>query len=344
MARRRRQGRIRRVLGGAIFLLILGGAFWWGLSFVRSAPEEHAVLPGSLLSTLPSSQTPATRPAAGEPGLRRIHEPAGTPSMEPPAPLTTRPSPEIDLRRAQADYQAGLRTLDADVVLARQLLSDALARGLTGSDAADARRRLRELGEKMIFSPARTPGDPLVAAYTAKPGDTIGKIASAFMISEELLSEINRLRNKNIVRVNQTLKVIKGPFHALVDKSDHEMYVCLGDVFVCDFRVALGMDGRTPTGKWLVINHLTNPNWVDPQTGKRWLADDPQNPIGEYWIGLKGLEGEAKDQEGYGIHGTIDEASIGQDVSMGCVRLANRDAAVVYKLLVPGRSTVVIRD
>jgi len=331
-------------LGGLVFLGILGGAFWWVLPLVRSTSQDAPATPRNLVGIAPSP-TAATQPAAPGSPLRPI-EAKPPASVATPAPLPgSRPAVEAaDLPRAQAACQAGMRALEQNPVEARRLLSEALAKGLTGPDAEQARRKLNELGERMIFSPVRTPGDPLVAAYTVKAGDTVGKIAAAHSISEELLAQINQLRNKNFVRLNQTLKVVHGPFHAVVDKSQHEMYIILGDVYVRDFRVALGMNGGTPTGKWIVANHLTNPSWVDPRTGKRWHADDPQNPIGEYWIGLQGIEGEAKGQIGFGIHGTIDEASIGQDVSMGCIRLAAKDIEMVYKLLVPGKSTVVVKD
>ncbi|MGB9623935.1 MAG: L,D-transpeptidase family protein [Phycisphaerae bacterium] len=344
MAKRRKRGLIRRALGGLVFLGILGGAFWWVLPLVRSTSQDAPAAPKNLVGIAPSP-TAATQPGASGSPLRPI-EAKPSASVAAPVPVPgSRPAVEAaDLPRAQAACQAGMRAIEQNPVEARRLLSEALAKGLTGPDAEQARRKLNELGERMIFSPVRTPGDPLVAAYTVKAGDTVGKIAAAHNISEELLAQINQLRNKNFVRLNQTLKVVQGPFHAVVDKSQHEMYIILGDVYVRDFRVALGMNGGTPTGKWIVANHLTNPSWVDPRTGKRWHADDPQNPIGEYWIGLQGIEGEAKGQIGFGIHGTIDEASIGQDVSMGCIRLAARDIEMVYKLLVPGKSTVVVKD
>jgi lipoprotein-anchoring transpeptidase ErfK/SrfK len=346
VARRRKRGRIRRALGTVIFLGIIGGAFWWVLPLVRSTKEEKPSAQKNLFSTASSSPAPSTRPAPTVAPLHPITS-GDKPPPQPAAPLrppTSRPAEPVDLAGAQAACQAGLRAFEQNPIQARQLLSQALAKGLRGSDAANARRKLRELGEKMIFSQARTPDDPLVATYKVKHLDTLAKIATAYHVSEDLLAQINQLRNKNFVRENQTLKVINGPFNALVDKSQHELYICLGDVYVADFPCALGTNGGTPTGKWLVANHLTNPSWVDPRTGKRWNANDPQNPIGEYWIGLQGVEGEAKDQVGYGIHGTIDEASVGQDVSMGCIRLGDKDIETVYRLLVPGQSTVTVRE
>jgi len=45
----------------------------------------------------------------------------------------------------------------------------------------------------------------------------------------------------------------------------------------------------------------------------------------------------------YGIHGTIDPASIGENMSMGCIRMLPKDVALVYDLLVNKHSRVTIR-
>lgn len=345
------------MLGGAGTLGVLAVVFWWmlperpaGKSTGDSSPTILRGANGTALqgrTESPLIKLPA--PDVAKPAVLTADAPA-TPASPPP---TTRPSdvpvvappPTAAPGDARADLVAGLKALEArDLLAARDRLNAALKKGLPASEATEARQKLRELADKMIFSPARTPGDPLVGAYVVKTGDTLKKVAQAHRISEDLLADINRISDKHFIRLNQTLKVIHGPFHAVVDKSDHELQVHLDGVYVAGFRVALGMNGSTPTGKWIVRDQLQNPSWVDPRTGKRWRADDPENPIGEYWIGLEGVEGDAVGQIGFGIHGTIDEASIGQDVSMGCVRLAAKDIEFVYKLLMPKLSTVVIQD
>ena len=87
---------------------------------------------------------------------------------------------------------------------------------------------------------------------------------------------------------------------------------------------------------------LVDPEWVNPRTGERFGPKDPKNPIGDYWIGLIGDSDNIRGLEGYGVHGTIDPDSIGAMKSMGCVRLANDDIALVYELLMDGVSTVEI--
>ena len=67
------------------------------------------------------------------------------------------------------------------------------------------------------------------------------------------------------------------------------------------------------------------------------------NPIGEYWIGLKGTEEATANLAGYGIHGTVEPESIGQSASRGCIRMYADDIAMVYRMLAGGKSTVVIQ-
>ncbi len=53
-----------------------------------------------------------------------------------------------------------------------------------------------------------------------------------------------------------------------------------------------------------------------------------------------GLEGNAKDRTGFGIHGTKDPDQIGKADSRGCIRMYNGEVKLVYDLLVEGISTV----
>ena len=77
---------------------------------------------------------------------------------------------------------------------------------------------------------------------------------------------------------------------------------------------------------------------VDPAGLQRpAAAEDPVGraglPAGQegYWISLEGIGGNRHTAEdGYGIHGTNDPASIGKAMSMGCIRLADDDIEPVF--------------
>jgi lipoprotein-anchoring transpeptidase ErfK/SrfK len=300
----------------------------------QPAPSAESVQPAR-----PAPQphpAPASRPASDKP-VPRIDIPTTLPAYNQPA--------NADPVQAADDLKTGLEALGKnDLLAARRLLSRAYQAGLPPADAQRARDKLADLAKETIFSPRPFRGDPLCELITVQPGDTLAKISARYSVSEDLLAAINNIKDKNLIRLGQHLKVMHGPWHAVVSKSRHLMDVYLQDRYVRGFRVGLGIEGSTPTGLWKVANHQEDPAWTDPRTGHRWHPSDPNNPIGEYWIGLEGIDGEAFGQYGYGIHGTIEPDSIGKDVSMGCIRLAPDDIALAYKLFVPGQSYVAITD
>ena len=117
-------------------------------------------------------------------------------------------------------------------------------------------------------------------------------------------------------------------------------------MYVTTFQVGLGKDDSTPTGVWMVEMHkkIKNPTYFSPRGEGVIDADDPKNPLGEFWIGLTGIDGHAVGKASYGIHGTIDPNSIGKQESMGCIRMRNEDVARVFELLVEGKSQVVVKE
>jgi hypothetical protein len=221
-------------------------------------------------------------------------------------------------------------------------------------DAESLRAKLADLHRAMLFSPAVTPGDPLVDTYAIQPGDRLIKVVQAhdLKVDWRFIQRVNAMSDPGRLRVGQKIKIVKGPFHAVVHKSDHrlDLYADMTDpeghrLFIRSFPVGLGEQNSTPLGKWIVRpqSKLINPHWVNPRTGERFAADDPKNPIGEYWLGLTGIDSTTEVLSGYGIHGTIEPNTIGRDASMGCIRMLADDIALLYELLAEQASTVEIK-
>ena len=86
------------------------------------------------------------------------------------------------------------------------------------------------------------------------------------------------------------------------------------------------MTARPPApGWWKPDVNFKHPTYYSPRGEGVIPADDPKNPLGGYWIGLTGTDGQAVGKESYGIHGTNDPDSIGKQSSMGCIRMPNDD-------------------
>lgn len=334
MARRRR----KRGSPLSILLVLAPVALgaWWLYSLDQSPgrPEQTVPpLPKPLLTTDRPEivAEPNLRPDVPEKGSNPKRETAAAP--EPPAK-----------ERIQQLVGAGRQAVSKDdPVAARAYFSEAMQLGINGDDATFLKAELTRIGNETILSGRIFDNDPFVTRYVVEAGDTLGKIASKYKVSPELLARINGLRSMNMIRLGQSLKIIKGPFRAIVDKQSFSLDVYLDQTFVRHYKSGLGTDGSTPTGEWRVSTKLVNPTYYPPRGGQIVAADDPENPLGERWIGLIGIDGEAVGQLRYGIHGTIEPESIGQNASLGCIRLYNEDVEELYTFLVEKHSTVTIR-
>jgi lipoprotein-anchoring transpeptidase ErfK/SrfK len=281
----------------------------------------------------PGKLSPLVTPNAPPAPVQGIEVSIGAP----PSGVAQPPSAVQDVQSARSAIAGG------DLIGGRVLLSKALAAGLPPADAEYARSEAGRIADALLFSRATLPDDPLAAVHVLGGGESLNAIAQRHAMTEDLLAKINQITDPNRVRSGTRLKILRGPFNASISKADHRMDVYLGGVLVRSFRVGLGTNGGTPTGTWVVKDKLQNPDWTDPVTQHHYSADDPTNPIGEHWIGLSGVEGECIGRQGFGIHGTIVPGSIGENMSMGCIRLRPEDVAFVFDLFVPNQSRVIVR-
>jgi len=302
---------------------------------------------GSPDRDLADAVAPMERPGDAE---RAEASEATEPAPPPPAVATLPPGATTATALVEADglLERG-RIADAAGVL-----DAALRRASTESDRRRLRTKLAELNRTLIFSPSVVPGVWMTEAYRVQAGDNLERIAyrNDLGVDWRLIARINNIADPSKIQVGQTLKLVRGPFHARVHKNAYRMDLFHGSPdepedwrYIRSFAVGLGEYDGTPTGMFRVRrdSKLVNPAWINPRTGERFAADDPENPIGERWIGLEGL-GEASRFTGYGIHGTIEPDSIGSQASMGCVRLHNDDVEIVYELLAEQVSVVIIED
>jgi hypothetical protein len=299
---------------------------------------EDRTPPAAELSSMPAAEL-SSPPAA---------ELSSPPAAEPvPEPRAVLPKIAADSPKLVSEALAYLAERPPRIIQARDMLNEALPLLDDGGQAAAVKARLSELAEQWLFSRTVYPGDNLCGTYLVKPGDVFEAIAEQYRVPYEVLMSINRISRAEALRASDTIKVINGPFHAVISRSNFNMDLYLRNTFVRSFPVGLGRPGMdTPTGLWLVKpgGKLIKPTWTDPDTGKTYQAEDPDYPLGSRWIGLEGIEGGAEGRTGFAIHGTKDPSQIGTAGSRGCIRLHNGDAILVYNLLMPGYSRVQVVD
>ncbi len=371
------------------FIAVLFGGWWWlsGDSTPAIDPDTQLTAnkgaeqtPSQTANTkfgLTNTPTRTARPSTSRPKSTATAAPKESPLVKAltmgeripsggSSPPPRAPTKTASYKASNASPSTGVQGLieDADdaaaaneLLIARVLLN----RALTDSRAAESQResirnRLAAINEELLFSPRIAPGDPLTSRYVVKPGDSLAKIVAKQNLNVDwrLIQRINRISDPRRIRAGQTLKLVKGPFSAVISKSQFrlDLYASTGStesgddsrLFIRSFSVGLGQYNSTPTGKWIVRTNskLINPPWTNPKTGEQFSADNPNNPIGERWIGIAGTDDETSLLEGYGIHGTIDPSSIGSEASMGCVRMLPSDVEIIYEMLVSGVSEVEI--
>lgn len=352
-----------------------------------ASPEERRPTQLTQGTAERAAQEALTAPAAGSAAAQPLAAapPASTARAVTPTAINSDPLPALKVApparpAAQSEPQPSLpgdvaaSVAAADrawkenrLVEARTLLNRALLDPRTSeADRAALRAKIAELNNTLVFSPTVYKADPLAESYTIQSGDSLARITTRMGLGVDwrLIQRINRISNPNRISVGQKIKIIRGPFHAVVDKSDFRIDIYAGEpvsasaasrpgrsdgvepgwIYIRSFRVGLGEHGTTPLGTFVVRprSKLINPSWKNPRTGEEFAADDPKNPIGEHWLGLEGLDEATKAFQGYGIHGTVEPESIGKEMSMGCVRLAADDVALVYEMLEEGISIVRI--
>lgn len=219
---------------------------------------------------------------------------------------------------------------------------------LSPLDAQTIRDTLTSVNKHLVFSDEVTPGDPIAESYLVQSGDYLSRIAPKYSVPYQFIELINRTPAERL-QAGKNIKVVRGPFHARISKSNYRMDLYINDpdgqpLYIRSFTVGLGKDDSTPMGSFIVTpnSKVKNPSWRNPRTGEFFGKDDPKNPIGEYWLALKGTDANTESATGYGIHGTIDPSSIGRQASMGCVRMNDEDVELIFNLFEGGSSTVLI--
>ncbi len=108
------------------------------------------------------------------------------------------------------------------------------------------------------------------------------------------------------------------------------------------YPLGLGREGsETPIGSYRVVIKQTNPTWMPPPSaweayGKTPVLPGPDNPLGDYWVGLSAKH--------IGIHGTSNPWGVGRLVSRGCIRMYPEHISKFYEEIHIGARVEVVYE
>jgi len=154
---------------------------------------------------------------------------------------------------------------------------------------------------------------------------------------------VNNYPENAILRAGRKIRLTKGTWSILVDKSMFRMWVLYEGSPFKTYTITIGAPNKeTPVAKFVMGGKNPNPAWWPPPdvkiSGKTPVPyGDPQNPLGKWWISL-----EHDIHHGIGIHGTNDPGSIGSKASNGCVRMLNEEVVEVAALAFKGMVVTVV--
>jgi len=224
---------------------------------------------------------------------------------------------------------AGIYEKEKDLVKAREQYIRLIRAFPASEEISHAQKRVEEINMALLFSRVDT-ADSI--RYVIRENDTLGKIASRFGTTVELIKKSNGLKN-DIIIPGKTLKVHNAKFSILVDKSQNLLFLKQDGEVLKTYTVSTGQDNCTPVGTFKVEEKMVSPVWY--KIGAVVSPDNEEYELGTRWMGLS--------VEGYGIHGTRDPGTIGRQITKGCVRMLNSQVEELF-VIVPSGTEVVIVD
>ena len=231
---------------------------------------------------------------------------------------------EVELFNAASKYaQSG------DLLSARGTYRKIMEKFPGSANTEKAQSTLENMNIRIISSSIPTPDS---ISYEVHAGDTLAKIAKKFSTTQDLIMRSSNLKNAQVVPLGRKLKIHNEKMSIVVDKSMNILTLKSAEEIVKTYRVATGINNCTPVGSFKIINKIVNPPWY---TAEGIIPpDSPKNILGSRWLGLSA--------QGYGIHGTTEPRSIGNQVTSGCVRMKNTEVEELYSLVPEGTEVVIV--
>ena len=170
-------------------------------------------------------------------------------------------------------------------------------------------------------------------AHVVQNGETLSDLAQMYQVPLKFLARVNGIEAPYEVFPGESIKVIRGPFRAEVNRSQGQITLFLGRYYAGRFPSRLGAELPAEENTYDVIAVEPGLEYFDARTGQRVGRDDPENPYGPVWISLRGNQITAA--HNVGIH--VDKG----DPTRCCISVSPADADDLAAILGPGSSVHV---
>ncbi len=168
-------------------------------------------------------------------------------TTDPVTPVTTTRSEAKSFVESWPTIQAALDR--GELAEAHKLLSQWYGDpSLTPTDAERVESLLSQLAGTVVYSTEHQ----LAPAHVVKPGETLESIAKEYNVPWQLLGKINGIPTADQVRPGQELKVVRGPFSAVVELSRNQLTLMVDGRYAGKFPVNVTPGQSIGDGQWVV--------------------------------------------------------------------------------------------
>ena len=236
--------------------------------------------------------------------------------------------------RQESGFEATWQSVQED--LGQELLGNALmslsawyeSPLLSWSDRERAQQLLDQLAGTVIYSNQSYVEPP----HIIENGETFASIAQTHHIPAVFLARINGSDPSDALSPGDTVKVLKGPFRAEINRQQGYLTLFLGRHYAGRFQARFGADLPDGENTFEVASIETNQQFVDSQARQPL---DVQNTTGGKWIGLQDDMRLGGDR--VGIH--VDMG----DPAVGCIGVSAVDIDDLSVILSIGSRITVMR-
>lgn len=231
---------------------------------VPATPPVASVPPAAAQSSVPGVAVPGS--AMPAPSDDRYALNATTPPA-PTTPIPVTPTEAAPATSGATSFAASWPAIQAalaknDLKQAHQLLSKWHGdESLSPADAQKVESLLGQLAGTVIYSNEHR----LEPARVVKPGETLESISREYNVPWQLLAKINSIPAPDQVRPGQELKVVRGPFSAVVDLHRRELTLEVDGRYAGTFPVTVPSGSAVVEGQWTVDQKVAGqPSAVAP--------------------------------------------------------------------------------
>jgi LysM repeat protein len=271
--------------------------------------------------------------AAGTPG--RI-----APPSTPPMPLTAPPATAFDEappRQAPPSAAFASAWADAHDKLAAGRYAEALAVLSSWHDdpslGLEESQRLEDLLGQLAGTVIYSQQDLLLPPYVVQQGETLLSIAAPLAVPWQLLAKINGVDDPARLIPGEHLKVLRGPFDAVISVSRRRLSLQVGGNYAGSFPVVIGRQIQERVGSSLAV--------VDVRRGDAPSSAQPATTQVSF-VGSSASRSIVLG-DGISIEPTDDPAAVADAAPASSLVVAARDLDEIIDILGPGSHVLVRR-